>query len=481
MIWIALLLLLVPVPFASAQQIQLRQSDGTLTPLGGTGDHAHVTCDNCGGGGGGGTGTEYTEDAASAANPVGPMQMCRRRDTLTGSEVSADGDNIACNATSKGEIYVKQTDAVPVTDNGGSLTVDGTVSISGSVTVTDGAGALNTIVDSGTITTITNPVTITDGSGALNVIVDSSALPTGASTSANQTTIIGHVDGLEGLIGTTNTNTGTVAGAIKAEDAAHSSGDAGIMMMGVRKDTAAALAGTDGDYQPPIFDASGRLWINCGTGCSGGTQFAEDAAHTTGDVGTMALTVRKDTAAATARTDGDYQPPITDATGRMWTNTEMPDAATLADATSNPTVPGVASFNMCFNGTTWDRCVKAVDPCQVNTKSYANINGTAGATIITGTASKKIYVCSLVLVTATAQNINLVSGTGTVCGTGTTAMLGLSGGTTAATGWNLSANGGLTLGSGGFSLGQTQNNADNLCMLTCSTGQITGGLSYVVQ
>ena len=62
----------------------------------------------------------------------------------------------------------------------------------------------------------------------------------------------------------------------------------------------------------------------------------------------------------------------------MWTNTEMPDAATLADATSNPTVPGVASFNMCFNGTTWDRCVKAVDPCQVNTKSYANINGTMG-------------------------------------------------------------------------------------------------------
>lgn len=210
---------------------------------------------------------------------------------------------------------------------------------------------------------------------------------------------------------------------------------------------------------------------------------AEDAAHASGDTGVMSLCVRRDTAATSATTDGDYSPCATDANGKLWTNadTELPAAATLADATSNPTVPGVASFNMCFNGTTWDRCVKAVDPCQVNTKSYANINGTAGATIITGTASKKIYVCSLVLVTATAQNINLVSGTGTVCATGTTAMLGLSGGTTAATGWNLAANGGLTLGSGGFSLGQTQNNADNLCMLVSGSGQVTGGLSYVVQ
>lgn len=162
-------------------------------------------------------------------------------------------------------------------------------------------------------------------------------------------------------------------------------------------------------------------------------------------------------------------------------DTEMPAAATLADATANPTVPGVGSFNMCYNGSTWDRCVKATDPCQINTKSYANINGTAGATIVTGVSAKKIYICSLVLVTATAQNINLVSGTGTVCATSTAAILGVSGGTTAATGWNLAANGGLTLGSGGFAVGSTNVNADNLCMLTSSTGQITGGISYVTQ
>lgn len=46
---------------------------------------------------------------------------------------------------------------------------------------------------------------------------------------------------------------------VKAEDAAHSSGDKGIPALAVRKDTAAALAGTDGDYTPLESDASGRL------------------------------------------------------------------------------------------------------------------------------------------------------------------------------------------------------------------------------
>ena len=49
-----------------------------------------------------------------------------------------------------------------------------------------------------------------------------------------------------------------------AEDAAHTSGDFGMMALGVRKDTATALAGADGDYQPAIFDSSGRMHVNVG-------------------------------------------------------------------------------------------------------------------------------------------------------------------------------------------------------------------------
>lgn len=50
----------------------------------------------------------------------------------------------------------------------------------------------------------------------------------------------------------------------KAEDAAHVSGDRGIVMLAVRKDTAVALSGADGDYTPPIVDATGRLHVNAG-------------------------------------------------------------------------------------------------------------------------------------------------------------------------------------------------------------------------
>ena len=50
---VSALLLVGGVPWAMADQILLRQSDGTMTPWGGVGEKGSVTCDNCSGGGGG--------------------------------------------------------------------------------------------------------------------------------------------------------------------------------------------------------------------------------------------------------------------------------------------------------------------------------------------------------------------------------------------------------------------------------------------
>lgn len=50
-----------------------------------------------------------------------------------------------------------------------------------------------------------------DATNGLDVDVTRSALPTGASTAANQTTIIGHLDGVEGLLTTIDADTGAVA------------------------------------------------------------------------------------------------------------------------------------------------------------------------------------------------------------------------------------------------------------------------------
>ncbi len=77
----------------------LTPADGDYAPLRVNSTGAlHVT--------GGGGGTEYTEDVAAAADPSGQILMAVRRDTLSASEVSADGDNIALKATSKGHLHV---------------------------------------------------------------------------------------------------------------------------------------------------------------------------------------------------------------------------------------------------------------------------------------------------------------------------------------------------------------------------------------
>ncbi|HEY6249133.1 MAG TPA: hypothetical protein VI685_04185, partial [Candidatus Angelobacter sp.] len=120
------------------------------------------------------------------------------------------------------------------------------------------------------------------------------------------------------------------------------------------------------------------------------------------------------------------------------------------------------------------------DPCQANAKVFVSVNQTANTRLVTGTAAKKIFPCSINLVTATAQNVALVEGTGTTCGTGTAGVQGF-GGATAATGWNLAANGGLTYGNGASALGAEGTAADDLCLFQSGTGQVSGGLSYVVQ
>jgi len=49
---------------------------------------------------------------------------------------------------------------------------------------------------------------------------------------------------------------------VKAEDAAHSSGDKGVMALAIKLASPAATAGSDGDYNPLAVDANGRLYAN---------------------------------------------------------------------------------------------------------------------------------------------------------------------------------------------------------------------------
>jgi hypothetical protein len=177
-----------------------------------------------------GAGTQYTEDAAAAANPVGSMLMGVRRDTLSASEVSADGDNIALKATSYGQLHVAMANSVAVTGTFWQATqpVSGTFwqatqPVSGTVTANAGTG---TFTVSGTVT----------ANAGTNLNTSLLALESGG-------------------------NLATLAGAIRAEDAASADAHTGMVMLAVRKATPANTSGTDGDYEMPQMSA-GRLWVD---------------------------------------------------------------------------------------------------------------------------------------------------------------------------------------------------------------------------
>jgi hypothetical protein len=55
-----------------------------------------------------------------------------------------------------------------------------------------------------------------------------------------------------------------------AEDAAHTTGDYGVMLLAVRNDSGTALAGTTGDYIPITTDSNGNLRVATGSGGSAG-------------------------------------------------------------------------------------------------------------------------------------------------------------------------------------------------------------------
>lgn len=121
------------------------------------------------------------------------------------------------------------------------------------------------------------------------------------------------------------------------------------------------------------------------------------------------------------------------------------------------------------------------DPCETQAKVYDSFSGTVNTQLITGTSAKKIYFCSFSILVGAATNVAVVEGTGTVCATGIAKFPGLSGGTTAAGGWNFAANGGLTFGNGGSSIAAETTNADNVCVLVSAANQTNISYSYVVQ
>jgi hypothetical protein len=140
------------------------------------------------------------------------------------------------------------------------------------------------------------------------------------------------------------------------------------------------------------------------------------------------------------------------------------DAATGAAVPANGLYLGgngsgnLTGIVVCDNST-------AVNMVTATTTQIIAISGTAGRT----------YICSIDLVAAGADNVALVSGSGTNCASN---LAGLAGGTTAATGWNFAANGGLTKGGGLGMIYKTVTTNNEVCLVTSAAVQLSGSITW---
>ena len=277
------------------------------------------------------------------------------------------------------------------------------------------------------------------------------------------------------------------------------SGDAGalrstsdrMLYINVGKLGGTALSGAN------VVDSGNTAFrVNCVVGCSASAGFTDNSAFTAGTTaesnvggvyndGLSALS-SGNAAAARITSSRALHVNLRNSSGTEIGTASNPVRVDPVGTTTQPV--SLASLPALASGTNTIGSVKVtdgtntvvVDPCKGQTKQYASINQTANTQLASGTASKKIYICSIHVVVAAATNVALVEGTGSVCATSTAGVSGF-GGATAATGWNFMANGGIALGNGDSSLGAEGTAADNLCLFNSGSGQVSGGISYVVQ
>lgn len=262
--------------------------------------------------------------------------------------VSLWGKNIS-NADTR--ISVNGDGEIGINDGNNSITVDGTV------TVTDGAGALNTIVDSGTltaVTTITNPVTVTDGAGALNVIVDSLPTVTVTDGAGALNTIVdsGTLTAVTSITNPVTVTDGSGAMNVIIDSSATLTVNAHAVTVasgGIASGAIASGAVASGAVASGAY-ASGS--ISAGAIAAGASSLVklEDVLSADADAGVPAMCTRKATAANVSGSDGDYEF-LQCSAGRLWTSTtNEAGSAIIGKVGIDQTTPGTTNLVQVTDG-----------------------------------------------------------------------------------------------------------------------------------
>jgi hypothetical protein len=247
------------------------------------------------------------EDAAHASGDIGEFSLAVRRDTRS-SGTSADGDYASFNVNASGDLYVTDFDG-----NALLTTIDASLN---AIETDTGTIAGDTTSIDATLTALSKAEDSVHTSGDQGIMSLAVRNDAGTALAANGDYIPLSTDASGNL---------RVAGTFSvdfsydyAEDAAATSGDIGAFVLAVRQDTLAASTSADGDYAAFKVNNVGSLYVHdtaANTTLSSiltavqfidDVQFAEDAAHTSGDKGNHVLAVRKDAAGSNVSADGDY-------------------------------------------------------------------------------------------------------------------------------------------------------------------------------
>ena len=112
-----------------------------------------------------------------------------------------------------------------------------------------------------------------------------------------------------------------------------------------------------------------------------------------------------------------------------------------------------------------------------DTIAVVNISTATTTLVITGVSGRHVRIGAINLFTAAANNVALLSGTGSTCGSGTA---GMTGGTTAGSGYNFQAGTGIALGSGFGMVMRTIVAGDSVCIITSAAVQLSGTIAYSI-
>ena len=106
-----------------------------------------------------------------------------------------------------------------------------------------------------------------------------------------------------------------------------------------------------------------------------------------------------------------------------------------------------------------------------------NINGANNTRIVTGASASYTFLCGLLMFSAGTVNVGIVEGTGSQCASN---IGGLIGGTTAATGPNLTAQTGFSAWPGHNFVAVTSRTNMDFCLITSATVQLSGVVTWVL-